>query len=73
MEINNNHEVIAKYYKTVFLLLKNNNKSLAKRILYEELPVELYDESLNMMYDRNEKSKNLSLKKLILKTHKLIE
>lgn len=46
------YNLIRDFYKRAKTELDNNNEKAATKILYEEMPSELYDSSLVLLYDK---------------------
>jgi hypothetical protein len=47
------YTVIKEYYKRAWAALQNRQPELAKEILHEQMPVTLYDMSLDILYNYN--------------------
>lgn len=63
--------IISSFYKTALSLLQQGNQKDAEKILYE-MPVELYDISLSILDNRNEKMSDKKLRNLIGKVDKIL-
>lgn len=61
----NNFEVIRDYYSKALGYIQINKSDLATKILYKEMPVDLYDLSLDILFNKNEDFKDNDLRELI--------
>lgn len=59
--------LIKAYYEKIWRYLKVNDYKSATYIYYNEMPVDLYDDSLDILYNRNEVISDEALRKLIIK------
>ena len=64
--------VISSFYRTAFDLLKKDNRKDAEKVLYEAMPKNLYDISLDILDNRNDKMSNEKLRKLISSVDKIL-
>ena len=55
------------YYKKAWKFIKEDNLSSASRVLQNEMPINIYDFSLDILYNRNLIFSNKKLKDLIKK------
>lgn len=64
MELSN-LEKIKEYYSKALGLIQSNRSDLATKILYKQMPVDLYDLSLDILFNKNEDFKDNELRELI--------
>jgi len=57
--------LIKNYYSKAMGYIHNNNYKSATRVLYNEMPFDLYDMSLNILFNRNDIFSDEELKLLI--------
>jgi len=67
-----NENLIKNHYEIALNLINLKEIKKAKLELYNKMPIELYDESLDILNNRNLKFKNRKLKQLIENVHSLI-
>jgi len=67
-----NENLIKNHYEIALNLINLKEIKKAKLELYNKMPIELYDESLDILNNRNLKNKNKKLKELIDKVHEKI-
>ena len=65
-------QTIETFYNKALALLKNNNYKEATNLLYNIMPVELYDSSINLLFNRNDTTISDSLKQLITTVDELL-
>lgn len=58
---------IKDYYQRTYDLLKQDKRKEAIELMYVEMPINLYDMSLDILYNRNKKKYSQSLHNLIEK------
>ena len=63
---------IRAFYTAVDQLLKDDNMVDALKILYDAMPRDLYDKSLDILDNRNDKIASQSLRRLITRVDKKI-
>lgn len=56
---------IKEYYSKALALIQSNRSDLAMKLLYKQMPVKLYDSSLDILFNTNEKFKDNDLRELI--------
>lgn len=66
-------EEIKKHYEIALNLIKLNQLEKAKKELFNKMPIELYDLSLDIMDNRNLINRNIELRKLITEVHNKLE
>ena len=67
-----NYKKIEKYYNRALKAIQHKDYKKAFKILHNEMSIDLYDESLNILFNRNINKENLKLKDLIEKVDNLI-
>ena len=65
-------DLIEVFYKRAFIFLSSNCKKEAKTVLYNKMPLKLYDISLDILNNRNNKFVNNSLRNLIIRVDDLL-
>ena len=65
------YELIKQYYTKALNQLKNSNNQEASKILYD-MPIELYDLSMNILYNTNDEFVNKKLRNLIKEVDNII-
>ena len=64
---------IQSYYNRALQAIQAKNLKLATKILHNEMPLALYDLSLDIMDNRNMENVNKDLKELIIMVYNLLE
>lgn len=64
---------IQSYYNRALQAIQVKNLKLATKILHNEMPLALYDLSLDIMDNRNMENVNKDLKELIIMVYNLLE
>ena len=60
-----NYQEMERYYNIVLRYMQKSEMKLALKVLHNEMPVELYDASLDLLDNRNVDVKHVKLKQLV--------
>lgn len=66
------YETVKSYYNRVWAAIQNKQLDLAEDILFKQMPVSLYDMSMDICYNYNPEFSDEELRQLIRKVDKVI-
>jgi thymidylate synthase len=69
----NKFKQIEEYYTRTLEFIQKDDMKSALKVIHNQMPVDLYDSSLDLLDNRNVDVKHLSLKELITMVHNLLD
>lgn len=70
--VSKNHVLIHKFYLKALNHINKNQRQKAEDLLYVSMPKYLYDMSLDILFNRNEKNSNHPLRELIVEVDSVL-